>query len=194
DCKIGDWFEKLGFATEQDVTAALALQWGCPVASSFALTAVDSPGTIPLSILEAFQMLPANYVAATNTLYLAFGERVDHAALYAIEKTLGCRTQPCVAGRKRISRQLESLRQSSRPADVEFVTRDLAEMARITSSYVSRISPQELRLSRLGHFIWLRLKARPGATNLIFDLRSNSLPSHVPPLPSPSLSRTALAY
>ncbi|MGA9354032.1 MAG: hypothetical protein WBV46_10110, partial [Terriglobales bacterium] len=35
--KIGDWFEKLGFATEQEVTAALALQWGCPVVSSFDL-------------------------------------------------------------------------------------------------------------------------------------------------------------
>ena len=196
-CKIGDWFEKLGFATEQDVTAALALQWGCPVVSSFDL-AVElagdgSPGGIPLPILEAFQMLPANYATATNTLYLAFGERVDHAALYAIERTLGCRTQPCVAGRKRISRQLESLRQSSRPADVEFVTRDLGEMARITSSYINRLSPKEIHISRLGHFIWLRLHTRLGATNLVFDLRSNSLPSRVPPLVSPSVSIAALA-
>src|SRR5580704_7093302 len=119
--KIGDWFEKLGFATEHDVTAALALQWGCPVVSSFDLAVVDTPGTIPLPILEAFQMLPANYVSATNTLYLAFGERVDHAVLYAIEKTLGCRTQACVSARKRIARQLESMRQVSRPRDVEFV-------------------------------------------------------------------------
>ncbi len=196
-CKIGDWFEKLGFATEQDVTAALALQWGCPVLSSFDLAVdlagVDSPGGIPLPILEAFQMLPANYATATNTLYLAFGERVDHAALYAIERTLGCRTQPCVAGRKRISRQLESLRQSSRPVDVEFVTHDLGEMARITSSYINRLSPEEIHISRLGHFIWLRLHARLGATNLVFDLRSNSLPSRVPPLVSPSVSIAALA-
>jgi hypothetical protein len=187
DCKIGDWFERLGFATEQDVTAALALQWGCPVASSFALTAVDSPGTIPLSILEAFQMLPANYAAATNTLYLAFGERVDHAALYAIERTLGCRTQPCVAGRKRISHHLESLRQSNRPADVEFVTRDLAEMARITSSYINRLSPEEIHISRLGHFIWLRLQARSAATNLVFNLQRALASSRIPSLPSLSL-------
>ena len=33
--KIGEWIEKLGFATEKEVTTALALQWGCPVASSF---------------------------------------------------------------------------------------------------------------------------------------------------------------
>ncbi len=191
--RIGDWFEKLGFATEQDVTAALALQWGCPLVSSFDLAVVDLPGSIPLPILEAFQMLPANYVAATNTLYLAFGERVDHAALYAIERTLGCRTQACVAGRKRVARQLESLRQSSRPADVEFVTRDLSEMARITSSYVNRLSPQEVHLSRLGHFIWLRLKAGSAATNVVFNLqpalassRVSSLPSLTLPVAAPS--------
>ena len=83
---IGDWIEKLGFASERDITAALALQWGCPVASSFDHSIVDSPGNIPLRILEAFQMVPFNYTASTNTLYLAFGARVDHAAVYAIER------------------------------------------------------------------------------------------------------------
>lgn len=190
--KIGDWFEKLGFASEQDVTAALALQWGCPLVSSFDLAVVALPGSIPLPILETFQMLPVNYAAATNTLYLAFGERVDHAALYAIERTLGCRTQPCVVARKKIARQLESMRQSSRPADLEFVTRDLGEMARITSSYVNRLSPQDVRLSRLGHFIWLRLKARSAATNLVFNLRSTSFSSSGSSLPSSPLAVAAL--
>ena len=204
--KIGDWFEKLGFATEHDVTAALALQWGCPVVSSFELTAVDSPGSIPLSILESFQMLPVNYAAATGTLYLAFGERVDHAALYAIERTLNCRTQPCVARRKSIARQLESMRYASHPDDVEFVTRDLSEIVRITSSYISRLSPEEMRVSRVGKFIWLRLKTRSSAmrslatgssaTNLVFRLPSNSLPAHALPLESrsSSLSFPALAH
>jgi hypothetical protein len=181
--KIGEWIEKLGFASEQDVTTALALQWGCPVASSFDPSAIHSPGSIPLPILEAFQMLPLNYVAATNTLYLAFGERVDHAALYAIEKILDCRTQPCVAGRKSIARQLESMRQLPRPSDVEFgPMSDLAEMGRIASSYTARLSPEAVRLSRIGRFIWLRLDVHPGVrprscsvtTNVVFRLAVDS--------------------
>ncbi len=195
--KIGEWFEKLGFATEQDVTTALALQWGCPVVSSFDPSTVDSCGSIPLPILEAFQMLPINYAASNNTLYLAFGERVDHAALYAIETILDCRTQPCVANRRRIALQLESMRQLSHPGDVKFVTRDLNEMARITSSYVSRLSPEEVRLSRIGPFLWLRLTANSTATNLLFCLQSNSPQPRPPSLgyfpasPSlPTLTRT----
>jgi hypothetical protein len=177
--KIGEWIEKLGFATEQEVTSALALQWGCPVATTFDPFTIQSPGSIPLPILEAFQMLPLNYVAATNTLYLAFGERVDHAALYAIEKILDCRTQPCVAGRKSIARQLDAMRQMHRPSDVEFgPMNDLAEMARIASSYSARLTPEQVRLSRIGRFIWLRLdvgsdvrpRTRFITTNLVFRL------------------------
>ena len=187
--KIGEWIEKLGFATEQEVTSALALQWGCPVATSFDPSTVQSLANIPLPILEAFQMLPLNYTVATNTLYLAFGERVDHAALYAIEKILTCRTQPCVAGRKSIARQLEFMRQLPRTTDVEFgPMNDLAEMARIASSYTARLSPDELRLSRIGRFIWLRLNVRAElrprtrsiTTNLVFRLATDS----TRPLPS----------
>src|ERR1700688_3599579 len=197
--KIGEWIEKLGFASEREVTKALALQWGCPVALSFDPATSHFPSEIPLPILEAFQMLPLNYVASTNTLYLAFGERVDHAALYAIEKILACRTLPCVAGRESIARHLEAMRQLSRPGDVEFgPISDLAEMASIASSYTARLSPGQVRLSRVGRFIWLRLdvnsneravgesnsqrsietavrfKPCPIATNLIFRLSAES--------------------
>jgi type II secretion system (T2SS) protein E len=176
--KIGDWIEKLGFASEQDVTTALALQWGCPVASSPDPTALESASRIPLALLDAFQMLPLNYAAITNTLYIAFGERVDHAALYAIERILDCRTQPCVAPRKTIARHLEHLRQQSRPDDLEFgPTNDFAEMSRIASSYMARLSPDEVRLSRMGCFIWLCLKTGNSATNLLFRLK-NQLRDH----------------
>jgi hypothetical protein len=175
--KIGEWIEKLGFATEHDVTSALALQWGCPVASSPDPSAVETASRIPLALLEAFHMLPLNYTPSTNTLYLAFGERVDHAALYAIEKILDCRTQPCVAPRKTIERNLEHLRQQPRPSDVEFgPMTDFAEMSRISSSYIARLSPDEVRLSRVARFIWLRLKVRTSATNLLFQTQF-SVPS-----------------
>jgi Type II secretion system (T2SS), protein E, N-terminal domain len=183
--KIGEWIEKLGFATEQEVTSALALQWGCPVASSFDPSTIHSVGNVPLPILEAFQMLPFNHAASTNTLYIAFGERVDHAALYAIEKILECRTQPCVAGRKSVARQLDAMRQLPRPTDVEFGPMDdLAEMGRIAASYTARLSPEQVRLARVGKFIWLRLersqfasqgrdrnaRREPVPTNLVFRL------------------------
>jgi len=52
--KIGYWLEELGFATEQQVTSALALQWGCPV---FALSAEAEPSCarmLPVCMMEFF--------------------------------------------------------------------------------------------------------------------------------------------
>jgi hypothetical protein len=173
--RIGEWFERLGFATEQEVTSALGLQWGCPVASSLQAATSMALGPIPLAILEAFQMLPLHAVPATNTLFLAFGERVDHAALYAIEKILDCRTQPCVAGRKSVARALEHMRQQPRPSEVEFgVVRDVAEIGRISSSYVAKLGAEEVRLARVGSILWLRLKVRSSHVNLVFRMRGET--------------------
>ena len=99
-----------------------------------------------------------------------------------------------MAGRKSVARQLESMRQLPRPSDVEFgPMNDLAEMARIASSYTTRLSPEQVRLTRVGRFIWLRLDAgsefrsntRPNTrtrprsvtTNLIFRLAVDSAKS-----------------
>lgn len=171
--KIGEWFERLGFATEQEVTSALGLQWGCPVAASLDPAAIKSFGRIPLPILEAFHMLPLQYVPATNTLSIAFGERVDHAALYAIEKILDCRTQPCVAKRKSVAWQLERIRQQPRPSEVEFDSmRDPVEMGRISASYMARLGAEDARVGRVGPFVWLCLTSRSSHMNLVFRLRN----------------------
>jgi hypothetical protein len=60
-------------------------------------------------------------------------------------------------------------------------------MARIASSYTNRLAPEQVRLSRVGRFIWLRLdvnryirsKTRSLATNIVFRLAhssANSIP------------------
>ena len=170
---IGEWFEKLGFATEQEVTSALGLQWGCPVASSLEVAAISPFVEIPFPILDSLCMLPLQYAVGTRTLYLACGQRVDHAALYAIDKMVDCRTQACVGGRKSIVRQLERLRQQPRPREVEFgPVHDIAEMIRIGLSYITRMGAEDVRVGRVGTMIWLRLKTQSSYTNLVFRLRA----------------------
>jgi hypothetical protein len=193
--QIGDWFEKLGFATEREVTSALALQWGCPVATS-----LDSPYTsafdpIPLGILEAFQMLPIHFNSATNTIYIAFGQRVDHAALYAIEKFLGCRTLPCVAGRKHVTEELIRMRQQTRPSEIEFAPMsDFAEIGRVSVSYMVRLGADQARLGRVGDIIWLRLRTSKTHTDVLFQLKSavaSSKPALALRLPKARVQRSA---
>ena len=59
---------------------------------------------------------------------------------------------------------------------------DLAEMASIAASYTARLTPESVRLSRIGRFIWIRFdvrshvrfgidsKPRSLTTNLVFRL------------------------
>ncbi len=171
--QIGDWFEKLGFATEQQVTSALGLQWGCPVTLSLDAASLMPAGPIPLAILEAFQMVPLQFSSATKTIYIAFGQRVDHAALYAIEKLLDYRTQPCVAGRKFVADELFRMRQQPRPRELEFGSMpDFAEIGRVSVSYMLRLGADEARLGRVGDFIWLRLRVGKSFTDLVFHAKS----------------------
>jgi hypothetical protein len=173
---IGEWFEKLGFLTEQEVTGALALQWGCPVSSSLEFD--PTCHRLPLAILESFLMWPLHYVSATNTQYVAFGRRVDHAALYAIEKMVGCRVQPCVAPGKVIASRIERWRQRSRSGELEFRSiDDPAEIVRIAISYIAKLDADEVRMSRVGDFIWLLLKNPLTTMQLLFRLQSGTPPA-----------------
>lgn len=188
---IGDWFEKLGFATEQEVTSALGLQWGCPVASSLDSGVLPPFCQIPLPILNALQMLPLHYAATTQTLSLACGRRVDHAALYSIEKIVGCKTQACVGGSKSIAWQLERMRQRPRPNEVQFgPMRDASEIGRIGLSYITKLGAQDVKVERVGQFIWLRLKVGSSFTDLTFELRTESERNRMPQslmIPAPSV-------
>jgi hypothetical protein len=170
--RIGEWIEKLGFASENSVTAALAVQWGCPVAVLLEPEAIPQSHHLPISILETFCMVPLHYTASTNTLVIAFGERVDNATLYAIERILMCKTQPCAGGRKQVAQSIERQRQQRRSRDFEFgPINDPAEMARISASYIGKFAAEEARLERVGRILWLRLRAGSTYANLTFHSR-----------------------
>ena len=171
--KIGEWLQRLGFATEAEITAALARQWSCPVLRK-------SPGNlgrnvflpIPVLLLELFQMIPVEFAAATGTLLVAFSEGVDHSVLYAIEQMLGYRTEACLVSPSTLRRDLETLAQQRGAGDVVFDRMDDAtECARVIASYASRVSAEKVRLARCGRHLWIRLE-RPSGEPLNLVLRS----------------------
>ena len=181
--KIGEWLQELGFATEQQVTAALARQWSCPVLriSAEALGAGRFP-TIPLLLLQSFQMIPVEFVEATATLLVAFSDGIDYTVLYAIEQMLGCHTEPCLVCPGALRMGLQLLAQRCRACDVVFDRlEDSRECARIISNYTAKVRAQQVRLARCGDYLWIRLeRRRQDAVNLMLRARVHNL--HTPPL------------
>jgi hypothetical protein len=158
--RIGEWLQNLGFVSEQQITAALARQWACPVLRLESLPSAHLP-QIPLALLETFAMLPVVYVPATTTLHVAFADRIEYGVLYAVEQMLQCRTEPCLAPSSQLRSSLREL--AGRRAETEILfeqVADVSEFARIVRSYSARVAASEIRLASCGSHIWVRLLRR----------------------------------
>lgn len=167
--RLGEWLEKLGFATEEQVTAALGLQWACPVLTGRVNLGPCSTSRLPYRLLEAFRMLPLQFVEATRTFYLAFSRGIDYSVLYAIEQMLECRTEACLASRSTVDEALEKLGSERGAGDLLFEGwREAAEMARITCSYVLKLGAQDVRIVGCREYVWARLTADREVAHLLF--------------------------
>ncbi len=171
--KIGEWLQEMGLVSEQQITAALACQWSCPILQTAAssLNPVLLP-QIPLLLLDLFHMIPVSFVAATATLHVAFADSVDYSVLYAIEHMLDCRTQPCVALPRVVRDSLSAL--GERRSATEFVfdrVSGISELVGIISNYAVRVSAREIRLASCRPYSWARLECASGQTlNLLLRM------------------------
>jgi Type II secretion system (T2SS), protein E, N-terminal domain len=170
--RLGRWLVRLGIASSQEVSAALAAQWGCVV---FPLDQDhryrECAQLLPMALLESSRMLPVRYLKESQTLFLAFAEDIDHTAIYAIERLLPGRTQPCVITEAAMDQALAEVRLLSRPEEIVFDSLLTAsEMAHTIREYAVKLHAEELILARPRRFLWVRLKASGKSWDLLFRL------------------------
>lgn len=183
--RLGRCLVRLGIASAQEVSAALAAQWGCGV---FPLEQDrryrECSQMLPLALLQSSRMLPVHYLEGSQMLFMAFSEDIDHSAIYAIERLLGSRTKPCIVTEAAMDQALDDLRTVARPAEVVFETLwDASEMARTIRDYAVKLGAEELILARPRRFLWVRLKAAGQSWDLMFRLPVGSL-TNIPAIPT----------
>ncbi len=169
--RVGDWLRRIDAAGEQDITRALATQWGCPVFPlegdlGYRLCA----GLVPLTLCQTHRLLPVFHSADRSLLYVAFTSGVDHAVLYGIEQMLGCRTVPCIVSESAYAAALADLENSTvAPEAMIFDSvRDPFEIAHAACGFGERLGAQALQLARVGRSLWVRFLCRSGARDLLF--------------------------
>jgi predicted adenine nucleotide alpha hydrolase (AANH) superfamily ATPase len=125
---------------------------------------------IPTPLLESFRMVPVDFVEATSTLHIAFGEGIDYSVLYAIERMLDCHTQACLCSPGVLRQTLADIGEQRRQTETVFDrVADAVEFARIIRSYAAKVSASEIRMALCGSCIWVRLdRTAQKALNLIF--------------------------
>jgi hypothetical protein len=177
--RIGDWLLQMGAVTEHQLTAALGQQWGCPTFPLERQTAqLAWSDLLPLPLLEAACAVPAYASPDGRLLHLAFGERLDHTTLYAIEQMLGCRTLSSVAVASAVARVLDDLRRHAAKEETCFDTiRDPQEMTWIICSYADELKAAKISLARASGFIWVRFHRRKSARDLLFRISPAATPT-----------------
>lgn len=167
--RLGSWLQKLGYATEHQLTAMLGLQFACPVMPVVASHHLAFARILPLALLTRFRMLPVWHVPQSGKLVLAFSQGIDYAVLNTIAEMLDCHPEPCLLAASKMDLALAEIGQQHRADDVMFEGCNSAyEMARIVSGYVLKLNAQQVRLAFCGEFLWARLTIGPRSQNLLF--------------------------
>ena len=187
--RIGQWLEKLGFATEGQITTALGLQWACPVVPTpLAVGDLDCAGLLPYRLMQQFRMLPIYFSRGNGVMYVAFSEGVDYTALYAIEQILDCRTEACITSSSAMSQALETMARARRSGELLFEGwRTDEEMARTTCGCMLKMGARAIRTVACGAYIWVRLKSDVEQVDLLFrrsepQASGADIPQHEKPL------------
>lgn len=127
--KIGQCLQRLGYVTERQVVAALALQWGTPV---LAFPEEIAPqNAVPWELLNALRIVPVRFSPTQGTLYIAFSDPVDHGVLRAIEQMTGWSTSPCIVSDRVMDRLLSKMYSCER--DSTHIFENVVEPSEIVS-------------------------------------------------------------
>jgi hypothetical protein len=166
--RIGDCLLQLGYARKQTISAALARQWSCPVIKTIPLGVGGC--TIPFHLLRKFHMVPVHFSNDHRVLHLAFAERIEYRALFAIEQVLGCKTEACLATREQVEAALDYTEaQTSRGETLFEDITGPEQMTRIVSSYISMMHATEIRVTSCGNLFWIRIFGRDLSADLLFS-------------------------
>jgi hypothetical protein len=170
--RLGEVLRQMHVLSDQQLAAALASQWGCPVYPLERQPTHLSYGELlPLPLLESSRSVPAYYSTDGQTLHLAFGERLDHTTLYAVGEMLGCRTFACVASESSVDRTLDHFRRTVPRQETCFDTiREPREMAWTICSYAEHLKSARTSIVRAGAFVWVRFFRDKSTRDLLFRI------------------------
>ncbi|HTV16394.1 MAG TPA: hypothetical protein VME68_16870 [Acidobacteriaceae bacterium] len=162
---------QLELASEKQIAAGRAAQWGAPVLGSEMAGHTVTAG-VPQSLLRAHGAVPLHYAAPSKRLVLGFVHRVEHSLLQSIEQAAGCRTEACFVTSSEFEEQAARV---MAPADYEEVVvtepESPAHMARTLGYHAVEAAAREVRLVRCNSWIWGRIEGKRQTIDVVFALR-----------------------
>lgn len=164
---------RLGLASERQLTAARAAQWGYPVLGQERIgQMIDSD--IPFKLLRSCSAAPLHSSTAAKRLLLGFVYRVDHGLLNALEQMTGFRAEPCFITPTEFVEQMERL--SSVPTFEEVVFDDPktpAQMGKTVGGFAVEVGARDVRFAHCRDYAWARLSGKRRTVDLLFRIKGD---------------------
>jgi hypothetical protein len=115
-------------------------------------------------------MIPVHHLPASQHLYMAFVDRINYSALYAVDKMLECRTEPCLAVQSQVLQALNELRSRPHPVDILVASiTDRRDLASTVLAHVLSVGATDVKVSGFDDFIWVRSLSPSGYTDMLFQ-------------------------
>lgn len=169
--RIGRWLMEEYGLDPDCIARALAVQWGCPVLAMEGFDPERMALAAPRLLVEQLGMVPLR-MAGERTLQLAFRERPDAAAAFALERMTGLKVESGLAA------PAEWMAAQQRLCACDFVEAEFEQVAEIgllprrIAAALGRMRPRAARLVRAHEFFWLRMWLEADA----MDSRAGSMP------------------
>ncbi|KAA6464433.1 hypothetical protein DYQ86_00195 [Acidobacteria bacterium AB60] len=166
---VEDALVDLGLASEEQITAARAAQWGFPV---FNRTSVAEPveSMIPRTLLRTYGAVPLHHSPSSARLLLGFVFRVGHSLLSSIEQVTGNKVEACFITPSEMQRQIERNRDSEFEEVVFGERLTPREIAETVQRMAESFTPIEASFADCGYFFWTRLIGKRRKIDLLFRM------------------------
>jgi hypothetical protein len=158
--RLGSWLVVNQSASEEQVTRALGLQWGCPVLEMDLHHPEGLTALVPRLFVDAFGALPLR-VAAGKILYLGFEDHLDPALALAVERMTGLEVEGGLVQESAFRPAHTRLLEARFPAAELIEAATEQALAAAFAKAVERSRPIESRLVRVHDCMWLRMWLRP---------------------------------
>jgi hypothetical protein len=162
---------RLGLASEKQLTAARAAQWGYPVLGH-ERTSYILQSNIPCKLLRSCSAVPLHSSPAARRLLLGFAYRVDHGLLNSLEQITGFRAEPCFITPTEFAEQMAKL--ASTPAFEEVVFDDPmtpVQMGKLVGGFAVEIGAREARFAHCRDYAWTRISGKSRTIDLLFRVK-----------------------
>ena len=164
----------LGLATERQITAARAAQWGYPILGQ---DHIGHPvvSDIPSRLLQTCSAVPVHSFAAAKRLLLGFVYRVDHSLLNSVEHMTGFRGEPCFVTPTEFAEQMDRLSAVPRFEEVAFEEPQTPmQMGKTLGGLAVEVAVREASFARCRDYVWTRLSGKRQIVDVLFRIKGDT--------------------